>query len=229
MIPVVAIDGPAASGKSSTAEAVARRLGLLHVDSGALYRGVTRVALDLPAAASVAEILRAAEERGLALRAGGTVAELVLDGRQAEPLIRTHQVTAGVSAISAIPAVREWVNVRLRALAGEGRVLVLDGRDIGTAVFPDAAVKVFLVAPPDVRAGRRLRQRGETVTPEQMAEETSRIARRDEADSTRAVAPLRPAPDAVQLDTSALSFEEQVDRIVQLVRQAGLPTGEVRR
>jgi cytidylate kinase len=229
MIPVVAIDGPAASGKSSTAAAVARRLGLLHVDSGALYRGVTRVALDLGPSAAPREILRAAEERGLTLRPGRTGAELVLDGRPAEDRIRSAEVTASVSAVSALPEVREWVNVRLRGLAGPGRVLVLDGRDIGTAVFPDAAVKVFLVAAPEVRAGRRLRQRGEAVTPEQVATEADRIARRDQADASREVAPLKPAPDAVRLDTSALSFGEQVDRIVALVRQAGLPEGEITR
>ena len=229
MIRVVAIDGPAASGKSSTAAAVARRLGLLHVDSGALYRGVTRVALDLGPAPSVKQILRSAEARGLALRPSDTGAELVLDGRSAEGRIRDAEVTARVSAVSALPEVREWVNIRLRGLTSAGRVLVLDGRDIGTAVFPDATVKVFLVATPEVRAGRRLRQRGETVTPEQVAEEATRIARRDEADASREIAPLRPAPDAIQLDTSVLSFEEQVDRIVALIRGAGLPEGQVTR
>lgn len=222
---MVAIDGPAASGKSSTAAAVARRLGLVHLDSGALYRGVTRVALDAGAAGGPGAILASAEARGLDLRLADHVVEVMLDGRPAEDRIRGPEVTAAVSAVSALPQVRDWVNDRLRAMAREGRVLVMDGRDIGTAVFPDAAVKVFLVATPEVRARRRLRQRGEDTGPEAVAEEASRIARRDQADSTRPVAPLRPAADAVLLDSSDVTFEAQVDRIVDLVRLAGLPVG----
>jgi len=224
---VVAIDGPAASGKSSTAAAVARRLGLVHVDSGALYRGVTRVALDLAGVGTDgAELLAGAEARGLGLRLKPHSVEVVLDGRPAEDRIRGPEVTAAVSAIAARPEVRDWVNRRLRALAGPGRVLVLDGRDIGTAVFPDAAVKVYLVASPEVRAGRRLRQRGDALDAAAVEDEAARIARRDAADSGRAVAPLKPAGDAVRLDTSELSFAEQVDRIVALVREAGL-SGDV--
>jgi cytidylate kinase len=222
---VVAIDGPAASGKSSTAAAVARRLGLVHVDSGALYRGVTRVALDLGPGLDPDPILAAAEARGLGLRLREHDTEVVLDGREAEDRIRGADVTAAVSAVSALPAVRQWVNARLRALTLTGRVLVVDGRDIGTAVFPDALVKVFLVAAPEVRARRRLDQRGEPAGPGPVQEEAARIARRDQADSTRVVAPLRPADDAVRLDTSDLSFAGQVDRIVALVRAAGLPEG----
>lgn len=219
---VVAIDGPAASGKSSTAAAVARRLGFLHVDSGALYRGVTRVALDLGRPLDAGRILASAERRALAYRVAEGAVTAWLDDRPAEPWIRAEEVTAAVSEVSAIPAVRDWVNQHLRALATPDRVLVLDGRDIGTAVFPDAALKVFLVAAPEVRAERRLRQRGDGVEPDRLRAEADRIAARDAADSTRAVAPLIAAPDAVRIDTSDLDFAAQVDRIVALARAAGV-------
>jgi len=219
---VVAIDGPAASGKSSTAAAVARRLGVLHVDSGALYRGLTRVALDLGPPFDAVRILASAEARGLGFRIGHGTLSTWLDGLAAEPRIRAEDVTAAVSEVSAIPAIRDWVNRRLRALATPDQILVLDGRDIGTAVFPDAALKVFLDATPQVRAERRLRQRGDGVEADRLRAEADRIAARDAADSTRAVAPLVAAPDAVRIDTSALDFTAQVDRIVALARAAGL-------
>ncbi len=218
---VVAIDGPAASGKSSTAAAVARRLGFLHLDSGALYRGLTRVALDLGRPFDAEGLLASAERRGLGYRVGEGVVTTWLDDQPAESRIRGEEVTAAVSEVSAIPAVRDWVNQRLRALATPDRVLVLDGRDIGTAVFPDAVLKVFLVAAPEVRAERRLRQRGDEVEPDRLRAEADRIAARDAADTTRAVAPLQPAHDAVRIDTSGMSFEEQVGRIVALARASG--------
>jgi cytidylate kinase len=220
---VVAIDGPAASGKSTTAAAVARRLGFLHVDSGALYRALTLVALDLDPEAAAQDIIHAAERRDLRLRPEPDRVWVLLEGADAEPRIRSTEVTGRVSAVSAMPEIRSWVNHRLRRLAEGDRPIVLDGRDIGTAVFPDAWVKIFLVAPPAVRAERRLRQRGQMVDPELLVRETARIAARDQADSTRDLAPLMAASDAIQLDTSGLSFDQQVDRIVELV-QGSRPT-----
>lgn len=225
MTTVIAIDGPAASGKSSTAAAVARALGFLHVDSGALYRGMTRVSLDLGAAPSPAEVLASAERRGLGLEVRGGAAEVVLDGQPAADAIRSPEVTAGVSEVSAVPAIREWVNRRLRRLAQAGQAVVLDGRDIGTVVFPDANLKVFLVAAPVVRARRRLLQRGAPFGAAEVATETARIAARDQADSSRPVAPLQAAPDAIAVDTTDLSFEEQVARIVALAQGRGLKAG----
>lgn len=222
MTHVVAIDGPAASGKSTTAAAVARRLGFLHVDSGALYRALTLVALDLDPDASPGDIIHAAERRDLRLRPDPDRVWVLLEGADAEPRIRSAEVTARVSAVSAMPEIRSWVNHRLRRLAEGDRPLVLDGRDMGTAVFPDARIKIFLVAPPAVRAERRLRQRGQEVDEEVLARETARIAARDHADSTRQAAPLLAAADAIQLDTSGLSFEQQVDRIVELVAASPL-------
>jgi len=229
---VIALDGPAASGKSSTARAVAERIGFLHLDSGALYRGVTRVALD--AAAALGEsydplsvvtaegMLRETEARGLVLYPDGAGFATYLDGEPAEDRIRDAAVTAHVSAVSALPAVREWVNHVLRAQVRDGRDVVVDGRDIGTVVFPDARLKVFLVAPPEVRAQRRLDQRGESVNPDELARESGRLAARDTADASRAVAPLRRDPGAVEVDSGALTFAAQVDRIVALAQEAGV-------
>lgn len=224
---VIAIDGPAASGKSSTALAVARELGFAHLDSGALYRGVTLVAIrDCGAAPSSPlspqEIMRAAERRGLQLHYDGISFAVYLEGAPADAEIRTPEVTALVSAVSALPEIREWVNERLRALARAGMSLVVDGRDIGTVVFPDAGLKVFLTASPRTRAARRLSQRGLTAPQEQVERETAVLTARDEADSRRAVAPLKMAPDAVPLDGTDLTFEQQVAQIVALARQRGM-------
>ncbi len=217
-VPVIAIDGPAASGKSSTAQAVARALDAVHLDSGSLYRALTAVALEL-GTREPDILLRHAEERGLVLLPlDGGIAP-VLDGRPAEPMLRTSQVNARVSAVSALPEIRGWVNQRLRsAVAERGRLVVLDGRDIGSIVFPDAPVKVFLTATPEARAERRLRQRGGAPSPDLIALVAGELAERDRQDRARAVAPLRQAEDAVLLDTTDMGFEAQVRAIVDLVR-----------
>jgi cytidylate kinase len=226
---VVAIDGPSASGKSTTARAVAEAIGFAHLDSGALYRGVTLVALreaarrgrpeDDPLAVLDPEaILRAAEDRGLMLQPDGAGFAAYLEGEPVDAELRGPRVTSAVSAVSAVSVVREWVNTRLRAMVRAGRDVVVDGRDIGTVVFPDADLKIFLTASPEARAGRRISQRGQEVEQSRLEAEAAALAARDHADSTRVVAPLRPAEDAVPLDTTTLSFREQVDRIVALAR-----------
>ena len=221
---VIAIDGPSASGKSTTAAAVARELAALHLDSGALYRALTALALDaagdsghrLPDAG---EVVRAAEARGLELREAGGELVPFLDGKDAGSLLRSPQVNALVSEVSAWPPVREWVNARLREVTAGARPLVVDGRDIGTVVFPAAPVKVFLTATPEARARRRLLQRGGNPDPGEIAREAALLAERDRKDSARPIAPLRRADDAVLLDTSELDFAEQVGEIVRLTRQ----------
>lgn len=225
---VIAIDGPAASGKSSTARAVAQSLGFAHLDSGALYRGVTLVALreaarhGLSAEESLAEpdvVLRHAEDRGLKLLPDGAGFATYLEGEPVDLAIRSWEVTSHVSAVSAIPVIREWVNSYLRSIVRAGSDVVIDGRDIGTVVFPDADLKIFLTASAEARAGRRITQRGKAVDPERLRSETEALAARDHADSTREVAPLRKAPDAIELDTTTLSFEHQVEGIVTLARE----------
>jgi len=225
---VIAIDGPAASGKSSTAREVARRLGWAHLDSGALYRALTLAALDNIGETgggrgegwSPQRILALADELPIRLVLVADVFRPEVAGVDVEVAIRTPRVTALVSEVAAVPAVREWVNARQRqAVAGWPRGVVVDGRDIGTVVFPEAPLKVFLTAAPGARAGRRLAQRGETPDPDQVRREAAALEARDEADAARPVAPLRPAPDAVVLDTTELSLDEQVARVVALAQQ----------
>jgi cytidylate kinase len=226
---VVAIDGPAASGKSSTARAVAEALGFAHLDSGSLYRGVTLVGLREAARRGMGgedplkvvgpeAILRAAEDRGLMLQPDGAGFTAYLEGEPVDVEIRGPEVTASVSAVSAVPVVREWINSRLRAMVRAGRDVVVDGRDIGTVVFPDAELKIFLTATAEARAGRRINQRGGAVDPGGLEAETAALAARDEADSSRPVAPLKAAPDAVPLDTTTMTFPDQVRFIVELAR-----------
>ena len=226
---VIAIDGPAASGKSTTARAVAETLGFSHLDSGSLYRGVTLVGIREAARRDRAGedplvvlgpggLLRAAEDRGLMLQPDGAGFAAYLEGEPVDAEIRGAEVTARVSAISAVAVVREWINTRLRAMVRAGRDVVVDGRDIGTAVFPDAELKIFLTATPEARAGRRIHQRGNPVDSDGLEQEAAALAERDRADSSRAVAPLRAAADAIPLDTTTMAFPEQVRFIVELAR-----------
>lgn len=212
-MPVIAIDGPAASGKSSTARAVAERLGLVHLDSGALYRLATMVALR-SRLRDPDEIVAALGQHDIRLARAGNAMELSLDGAPVEPDIRSPAVNAAVSEIAAMAAVRTWVNSRLRAAVRDWGKVVMDGRDIGTDVFPDAELKVFLTASAEERARRRLRQVGRDTDPDAVAMEAGELAERDRRDAARAVAPLRQAEDAKLLDTTELSFEQQVATIL---------------
>lgn len=218
---IIALDGPAGSGKSSTAKAVAARLGYRHLDSGAFYRAITLAALRAGIPPERWESLSSAELDALGVAAvpddGGY--RMTLHGAEVSAEIRSPEVNAHVSRMAAVPAVREWLMGALRA-AGERGGLVADGRDIGTVVFPEAEVKAFLVCDPCERARRRLREQGHAEpSGEEVRAEAARLQGRDETDSGRAVAPLRQAPDAVVLDTTALSFETQVERIVRLARE----------
>jgi cytidylate kinase len=221
--PVVAIDGPAGSGKSTTARAVAEALGFVHLDSGALYRAVTLVALGRPGAPdqwSAEELVAAARERavGMARRDAQRSFDVTVGGRSVAEPLRSDAVTHEVSRVAAMGPVRDFVNGLLRDVAKDGGV-VLDGRDIGTVVFPDAEVKVFLVAEATERARRRLAERGRKTDARSVGAEAEALVRRDEHDSRRQVAPLAQARDAVLLDTTRLSFEEQVRAVVDLVKK----------
>ena len=221
MLRVIAIDGPAASGKSSTAGLVAERLGWAHLDSGALYRALTLAALDNLGEGWPAQQVVALAERlpvRLVLVADRFRPEVA--GADVEEAIRGERVTRHVSMLAALPEVRTWVNTqqRLAVKASGGRGVVVDGRDIGTIVFPEAPLKIFLTATPDERARRRLFQRGEAVDVELVQRESQALAARDAADSNRRIAPLKPATDAVLLDTTALTLDQQVTRVVELAR-----------
>jgi len=212
---VVAIDGPAASGKSSTARMVAERLGFCHVDSGSLYRAATAAALRRSADAdrwSEEDVRRAVSDITLCAVAGAVVP--LLAGEELGEELRGAEVTRHVSRVAQMPRIRQWVNELVRSSASSHSVVV-DGRDIGTVVFPHADLKVFLVADPWERARRRLLQRsGQSPTDEDIAAETERLVLRDARDATQTVQ----AKDAVLIDTTHLTQEAQVERIVALAR-----------
>ena len=220
MLRVIAIDGPAASGKSSTAGLVAQRLGWAHLDSGALYRALTLAALDnLGEGWPAQRVVDLAERLPVRLVLAADRFRPEVAGADVEEAIRGERVTRYVSTIAALPEVRTWANTQQRlAVEACGGGVVVDGRDIGTIVFPDAPLKIFLTATPDERARRRLSQRGEAVDVELVRRESEALATRDAADSNRRVAPLRPAADAVLLDTTALTLEQQVTRVVELAQ-----------
>lgn len=226
---LIALDGPSASGKSSTARAVAQALGWSHLDSGALYRGLTFIALEIASVrrglieeVAPREVVDAAEGRGLQLHSDGTTFQVYIDGLPKDGAIRTPDVTANVSWVSALPDIRMWVDTRMREMVHGGLEVVIDGRDIGSVVFPEAPLKVFLTATPEARASRRLSQRGEELDRAALKRESAMLAERDRKDSSRPVAPLRQPPDALLLDSTTLSFEEQVDRIVGWAKERGL-------
>lgn len=212
---VIAIDGPAASGKTTTARLVAGRLGYLHLDTGAMYRAVAvkvvRSGMNPEDRAAVCALLPATR---VELRREEDKLRVLLDGEDVTESVRSPAVTRAVSAVSSIPEVREAMVREQRRLGAAGGV-VLEGRDIGTVVFPDADLKIFLVA--DLRARARRRQqeeeaRGVHVTLDALMQD---LERRDRLDSTRNTAPLRKASDAVELDTSAMTIEEQVTAVVR--------------
>lgn len=212
---VIAIDGPAASGKSTTAHRVAGALGFLHVDTGAMYRAVTlkvlRAGIDPLDRKKITELIRSTHVELLRSNGGNRV---MLDGEDVTDRIRSADVTRSVSAVSMISAVRKAM-VREQRNMGNAQSIVLEGRDIGTVVFPDADLKIFMVARIEPRARRRqeeLRKRGIDSPLDVLRKE---IEERDHIDSSREESPLRKAPDAIELDTSELTIEEQVDFVVQ--------------
>ena len=212
---VIAIDGPAASGKSSTAQWVARRLAYYHVDSGALYRAATaaQLAAGTPPESWTEDDVCQGARRVTFVPAEGAFVPLI-DGAPIDELLRGTEVTRNVSRVARMPRVRDWVNAQVRR-AAESRDVVVDGRDIGTVVFPQANLKVFLVADPWERARRRLIQRlGRHPNDDEIAEETDAIVQRDARDATQTVQ----ATDAVLIDTTYLTQADQVERIVALAK-----------
>lgn len=215
---VVAIDGPAASGKSTTARLAAGRLGFRYLDTGAMYRAITRKVLD--------EGVDPADEAGVGALAGRvhlTFAgeRLHVDGQDVTDRLRAGEVTAAVSLVARVPAVRRAM-VRLQRELAQAGPCVVEGRDIGTVVFPEAPVKIFLVASLAERARRRRAELGAASPDEGTL--TEDIRRRDALDSSREDSPLRPAPDAIPLDTTGLTIDETVEAIVAQVlarRSAG--------
>ena len=200
---LIAIDGPAGSGKSTVARRVARELGFTYLDSGAMYRSVALLWLACPTR-EPAELAREARiELGERVR---------LDGRDVSAEIRSHEVTEAASVLAADPRVREQLVAKQRELIGTGD-WVAEGRDIATVVAPEAALKIFLTASPQERARRRAAELGAD-----LATVRAELTLRDTRDSTREQSPLTPAADAVRLDTSELNAEQVVQRVLQLAR-----------
>ena len=228
---IVAIDGPAGSGKSTTARRVADRLGWLYLDTGAMYRAVGLAFRDqgLPFTdAAAAALLPGLDVR---LQPDADRVRVALNGDDVTDRIRTPEAADGASRVSALAPVREAMVALQRRVAlaheADGGVVV-EGRDIGTVVFPEADVKFFLVADLDARARRRLVDQGQgeeagpDPDPSALEQVRSEIAERDRRDESRALAPLRPASDALLLDTTSLSIEEQVERVLAAVRRVQL-------
>ena len=227
---VIALDGPSGSGKSTVARGVARSLGWRYVDTGATYRAATlavlRAGTDLTDADRIDAVVEAAS---IEVSTDPAAAAVRLDGEDVTSVVRGPEVTAAVSAVSAVPSVRTRMVDLQRRLAGDAGA-VLEGRDIGTAVFPQAPVKVFLDASAAVRAARRAGDAdagvvvpsGATSTVDAVAAD---LARRDGLDSSRAASPLQAADDAVHLDSSSLDAAQVVDRVLDLARRAGIAAG----
>lgn len=213
----IAIDGPSGTGKSTASRRLAAHLGGAYLDTGAMYRVATlhvlESGIDLADVAAVAAAVRT-----LPIEVGSDPLDeaVLLAGRDVRAEIRGADVTAHVSAVSALPEVRDALVQAQRGVAAEHPVIVLEGRDIGTVVLPEAPVKIYLTASAAVRAERRNRQNVAAGGVDDLAGVLADVQRRDLADSTRAVAPLRPAEDAVVLDTTALGFDEVLARLIEL-------------
>ena len=215
----IAIDGPAGAGKSTMAKAVAKELGYLYVDTGAIYRTVGyHMWLMGISPRDTDGITRLIDDVNIDIRYENGVQRMILNGKDVTGEIRTPEMSMYASGVSAQPVVRDFLLEMQRSLAREHNV-IMDGRDIGTVVLPYADVKIFLTASPEVRAERRfheLTEKGEKTTFEKVLSE---MKQRDRQDSTRAIAPLKCAPDAVKLDTSDYTIAESIEAILKIVRR----------
>ncbi|MEM8487199.1 MAG: (d)CMP kinase [Bacteroidota bacterium] len=223
---IVALDGPAGSGKTSTAKAVAAALDFAYLDTGAMYRAITLAALRTGEELTEALLTAVTGRIVLDIRYEADGMHVFLDNEEVTDELRSDAVNANVSLASSFKLVREKMVDQQRQIArrivAAGGGVVVDGRDIGTVVFPEAPVKVFMNASPEVRAARRvaeLVEKGQSVDALEILEN---IKFRDHFDSTRAIAPLLQASDAIALDTSVLSFDEQVSRVVDIVKERQL-------
>ncbi|GAA3445897.1 (d)CMP kinase [Planomonospora venezuelensis] len=212
---VVAMDGPSGSGKSSASRGVARALGLRYLDTGAMYRAITWWMLSHGVDLADPEAVAArAQEPVLTMGTDPDAPSVAVDGADAAGPVRTAEVTAAVSAVSAVPEVRRRLVAEQREIIGAGGIVV-EGRDIGTVVAPDAPVKIYLTASADARAARRSAELDGTTVEAQKAA----MARRDTLDSTRKTDPLTMAPDAVELDTTPLNLDEVIAEVLRVIKE----------
>lgn len=219
---IIAIDGPAGAGKSTVARALAERIGLAYIDSGASYRAAALKVVESgvsPADAAAVIDLVSRSEIAFVARDGDW--RVTLDKRDVSGLIRTPEVTQAAAWVSRLPEVRKKL-IALQRQEARGAGVVMEGRDIGTVVFPDAPLKIFLEANPAERARRRLDQEQAGGRQASLSATADEIRQRDQLDAERKVSPLTPAPDAVLIDSSKISAEEVVERILDLARERGL-------
>lgn len=228
--PVVAIDGPAGTGKSSATRRLADSLGFTHIDTGALYRAIAYLALQIGDAERLDEravqLSRSAHLEFRRIPALNPANRIFADGKDVTPFIRTPEISMAASRVSAVPEVRAALLGLQRRLGCQGKS-ILEGRDIGTVIFPDADVKFFLTATVAERAKRRLAELEATGADAPSFQEVKKqIAERDANDSSRAIAPLKKAPDAIEVDTSNMTLDEVVTHMESVVRnKLGMPHG----
>ena len=214
---IIAIDGPAGAGKSTIASRLARKLGYANLESGAMYRALALKAIEWDISFDdEAALTKLAHDSRIQLEPASSGNRVLLDGRDVTQRVREIDVTEGASRVSVHPKVREWMVARQQEM-GAGGGVVMEGRDIGTKVFPNADVKIFLDADPVVREQRRLQQQNLLGTAAELT--AAEIRMRDRRDRTRATSPLVPAPDALMLDSTSLSEEEVLHRVEELVRE----------
>jgi CMP/dCMP kinase len=214
---IVAIDGPAGSGKSTSAKLVAQKLGYLYIDTGAMYRAITYLA-QKNALTNNEEITKLAEESEIELKFENGITNVKINGEDVTDKIRDISVNKRVSDISKIEGVRKALVKKQQAMGSKGNGVVMEGRDITTVVFPQADVKIFLTASIEQRAKRRAKEYAEKGTEVSVEEIKDNLLQRDEIDSTREVSPLTKASDAVEVDTSKVTIEEQVNIILHKIR-----------
>ena len=218
----IAIDGPAGAGKSTVARALARRLGLRYVDSGATYRAAALKVIESGVSpADTAAVIRVIDGSSIDFAPSKGEWRVLLDRRDVTGLIRTPEVTLAAAQVSRLPEVRKKLVALQRSLV-EAPGVVMEGRDIGTVVFPKAPLKIFLEANPGERARRRLDQEGGEGRSATLAETAEEIRERDRLDAERKISPLTPAADAVRIDSTHLSAGQVVDRILELARERKL-------
>ena len=215
----IAIDGPAGAGKSATAKALAKKLGFIYVDTGALYRGIGLYVIRKGAKASaIEEVVPLLAEIKIEMKHIDGEQHIFLNGEDVSGFIRTESVSAAASDVSAIPAVRDFLFDMQREIAEKNSV-VMDGRDIGTVVLPEAELKIFLTAKPEVRAQRRMNQLAEKGIEANFEDVLADVIQRDYNDTNRDFRPLKLAEDGILLDNSEMNFEETLEKIISLAKE----------
>lgn len=216
---IIAIDGPAGSGKSTSAKMIARKLGFLYIDTGAMYRAVTHMALKKGIIDDLAAVSQLARQVNIDLNFVNGKTYVKADGTDITEEIRTVEVNSRVSDVSKIAEVRKALVEKQQIIGRSGNGVVMEGRDITTVVFPDADVKIFLTADIEKRSERRLKEYSDNGTDLKIDEVKDNLIKRDRTDSTRSVSPLKKAEDAVEVDTSDITIDQQVSIILGIIRE----------